>query len=93
MKVTNSANKSFNITFNGEENGSEGAISFFKARIVKKVGENNYTTTNFEIENGLTGNKTVILNENEDEFYIVLVSVPEYFSGNQNYNYSISISE
>jgi hypothetical protein len=93
VKVNNSANKSFNISFNGEENGSEGAISFFELRIVKKADENNYITTNFEIENGLTGNKTVTLNENEDEFYIVVVSVPEYFSGNQNYNYSISISE
>ena len=30
--------------------------------------------------------------DNEDEFYIVIISVPEQFTGNQTYNYSVTIS-
>jgi hypothetical protein len=45
------------------------------------------------LDNGLSGKKTISLSNDEDEFYIVVSSVPEQFSGNQNYNYSISLVE
>ncbi|MFT6722599.1 MAG: putative repeat protein (TIGR02543 family) [Flavobacteriaceae bacterium] len=93
VRISNSAGNSYNFNFIGETLGSEDASSFFEVRIVKKAGEDNYTTTNFEIDNGLTGSKTVTLNDNEEEFYVVIISVPEQFTGNQNYNYSLTISQ
>ena len=93
IKITNSAGNSYNINFKGEEFGSEGANSFFEVRIVKKSDQTNYSTVNFEIQNGLDGNQVVTLNENENEFYIVVASVPEHFTGNQNYNYTITFSD
>ena len=92
VRISNSAGNSYNFNFIGETLGSEDASSFFEVRIVKKAGEDNYTTTNFEIDNGLIGSKTLTLNDNEDEFYIVIISVPEQFTGNQTYNYSVTIS-
>jgi uncharacterized repeat protein (TIGR02543 family) len=93
VRISNSAGNSYNFNFIGDTFGSEDANSFFEVRIVKKAGEDNYTTTNFEIDNGLTGSKTVTLNDNEEEFYVVITSVPEQFTGNQNYNYSLTISQ
>ena len=91
IKISYSAGNSYNLNFNGEEFGSKGTNSFFEVRIVKKSDENNYSIVNFEIENGLDGNQVVTLNENE--FYIVVASVPEHFTGNQNYNHTITFSD
>jgi plastocyanin len=91
--VSNVSGKSFSFSFQGDASGSEGAESFFEARIVKKAGENNYSTTDFELENGLTGTHSVTLNEEEEELYIVIASVPEQFSGFQNFGYSIELVE
>lgn len=93
VKVSNVSGKSFSFSFQGDASGSEGAESFFEARIVKKAGENNYSTTDFELENGLTGTHSVTLNEEEEELYIVIASVPEQFSGFQNFGYSIELVE
>ena len=92
IKVINSANKTFEINFSGSEKGSQGANSYFENRIVTKSGDT-YSTINFNLDNGLSGKKTISLSNDEDEFYIVVSSVPEQFSGNQNYNYSISLVE
>ena len=90
IKVINSANKTFEINFSGSEKGSQGANSYFENRIVTK-SEGTYSTIDFNLDNGLSGKKTISLSNDEEEFYIVVSSVPEQFSGNQNYNYSISL--
>ena len=92
IKVTNSENKSYKINLNAESKGSNGASSYFKARIVKKSVDN-YNINEFTLnDDNITGEINVTLNENEDEFYIVIISVPEQFTGNQTYNYSVTIS-
>ena len=92
IKVKNSENKSYKINLNAESKGSNGASSYFKARIVKKSGDN-YNINEFTLnDDNITGEINVTLNENEDEFYIVIISVPEQFTGNQTYNYSLTIS-
>lgn len=92
IKVENSENKSYKINLNAESKGSNGASSYFKARIVKKSGDN-YNINEFTLnDDNITGEINVTLNENEDEFYIVIISVPEQFTGNQTYNYSVTIS-
>jgi hypothetical protein len=92
IRVFNTANKTFEIDFSGSEKGSQGASSYFENRIVIKSG-NKYSTLNFDLGNGLSGKKSITLANDEDEFYIVVASVPEQFSGNQNYNYTISLVE
>ena len=66
--------------------------------VVKEIVGMNHTMLRYMPEaardqKGIVYDAVCAMNENEDEFYIVVVSVPEYFSGNQNYNYSIKMEE
>jgi hypothetical protein len=91
VKVENSDAVTYSLSLNGETTGSEGAASHFEARVAV-VGTNGNQYINFTMSDNKNGTAEVTLSETDSLVYIVIASVPEHFTGNQTYNYTLSIA-
>ena len=93
IKLSNTSSNSFSLTFESEPTGSDGATAFFEVRIVTKDASANYNTFDVALINGQSGQQNVVLEDSVVECYLVVVSVPDFFTGNQTYNYTFTLSE
>ncbi|MFT6806940.1 MAG: hypothetical protein ACJA01_000158 [Saprospiraceae bacterium] len=92
IKINNSQAATYTFNLNGDSNGSEGAVSHFEARLViKSSNENAYDSVT--MTNATDGSITKTLTVNDTELYLVIAAVPEHWSSNQTYSYSLDITK
>ena len=80
------------ISIEGDAAGSEGAPSHFEGRLVTKtpVGHLYAPITMTSATEGTATISTSLLSE---VLYIVVVSMPEHFTGNQTYGYTVTVEQ
>jgi hypothetical protein len=90
IKIRNTEAARYSFNFHGESTGSEEAAAHFDTRVVIK---GNTDTKYFVVEmtSPLEGELTFGVEDTDSEVYFVIASVPEHFTGNQTYNYSVDI--
>lgn len=91
IKINNTQSNTLTINLTGNETGSEGASAHFEGSVVIK-GKSDTRYQNIEMANALSGTATVTIDDTDNEVYVVITSLPEHFTGNQTYNYSLEIS-
>lgn len=89
IKINLSAPASYSFLLGGQPNGSEGASSHFDARVVV-TGSNQTRYQNFEMLDALSGTATIDTLEGDTTLYVVVTAVPEHFTGNQTYSYTLN---
>ena len=79
----------FEMRIQGDAAGSEGAASYFAARVVVR-GPTGSRVEDLELGDGLNGSMSVALAAGETAF-LVVAALPEFFTGNQTYGYQYAI--
>ena len=94
IKLTNTSTteEEYTITFTGDSKGSDGATSHFEGRIIK-MGNNPTKFSNITMTTATNGEAILSLSPDDKTIFIVIASVPEYFYGNQNYDYNIILNK
>jgi len=90
IRITNTKEARYTFSLQGDKFGSEGAPSHFRARIVV-VGPNGPAYTKLSMTSAQDGLGSVKVTDLDTELYLVIASVPEHFTGNQTYGYSVRI--
>jgi len=91
VKINNAGATTYSFLINGSQFGSECANSHFEARlVVTGQGESDYIE--IKMDNAVTGRGSVTVEASDTEIFLVIASVPDHFSGNQFYDYSVVIS-
>ena len=83
---------SFRFQIAGDIIGSEGASPFFLVRAVV-MSPDGATYTDGEFVDSLNSSVTVDMSSNDSDIYFVVASIPEWFRGNQTYNYQYKIDQ
>lgn len=91
IKINNSEDATYTINLKGDKTGSEGGRAHFEARVVIKSGNRNRYES-VEMNDAFEGAIEVSVTSSDSEVYFVIAAVPEHFTGNQTYNYSLDIS-
>ncbi|MCP4758915.1 MAG: hypothetical protein GY894_01405 [Planctomycetes bacterium] len=81
---------SYTIMLTGDETGSDGAQSHLQGRIVVMTPSGPYYQT-IEMQSPTDGNLSIITPPLADELLVVVASMPEHFTGNQTYGYTLNI--
>ncbi|MEC7987577.1 MAG: hypothetical protein VX278_20590, partial [Myxococcota bacterium] len=90
MNLSEAAN--YFIVFGGDSTGSEGADSHFEVRaVVMGANETRYESLN--MSGRLVGSGSVTVEETDDVLYLVVSAVPEHFTGNQTYSYTLNVTK
>ena len=93
IRVNNTMQATYSFDFKGAKTGSEGAASFFDTRIVVQSSDKDPVYKNLAMANdGLSGQGSITVDANDYEVALVVAAVPETFTGNQNYDYSVKIN-
>jgi hypothetical protein len=83
INTTQSASYSFEF---------EGDASFFVGRIVK-MSKNGPVYSDMTMTSSLSGTANVAVTEDDSSVFLVLASVPEFFTSYQHYSYKVKISK
>ncbi|MEN1785406.1 MAG: DUF6055 domain-containing protein [Bacteroidota bacterium] len=92
IKLSNLPTGTLRMALEGNSSGSKGATSHFEGRIVAK-SESGFTYQEITMADSHTGAQAVLITPETQELFIIVAAVPEHFTGNQTYPYSISISQ
>ena len=86
---TADADGTYEFAIEGDADGSEGAASFFAARVLVR-GPDVSRVEGVDLPDGRVGSAAVTLATGETA-YLVVAAVPEFFTGNQTYGYKYRI--
>ena len=89
-KINNSEKAQYQFYLKGQEAGEQGDRATFRGRIVVKTGDA-IKYLNMEMDDLINGSITYDAEKEDEEIYLVIVSVPESFRGNQKFRYQIKI--
>lgn len=89
-KIKNSSACRYSFRLKGDGNGSEGAPSEFRGRVVVRTGSlaKQY---NLRMPDATSGMKTVRVKSTDAEVYLIVAATPHHFTGNQVYSYEVAI--
>lgn len=89
-KIKNSADGSYTFTLKGDPQGSDGAPSDFRGRIVVRTG---LSARQYELKmtDSTHGRKRLKVKAEDAEVYLIVAATPEFFNGNQTYSYEVKI--
>ena len=90
VKVNLSSAAQYTLLLGGQPNGSEGALAHFEGRVVIE-GSNGVRYHSFDMLDSISGTANVETLAGDSALYIVVAAVPEHFTGNQNYSYTLNI--
>jgi hypothetical protein len=83
----------WHIEFAGESQGSLGANARFEVRVAVIEGNGRHIFYSVPLKDFQNGNFSFETSAEVQEFYVTVASVPEHFTGNQNYPYAIKIMQ
>ena len=90
IKIDNTQAADYTFNLAGDATGSEGAASHFEARVViMEPGGPRYETVT--IADNLNGSKTVSLTAADSQVFLVVMAVPDHFTGFQNYGFTLDV--
>ena len=90
VKINLSEAASFQLLLGGQPQGSEGAEAHFEGRIVIE-GESGVRYQNIDMLDSLSGTASVETMADDTVLYVIVAAVPEHFTGNQTYTYTLNI--
>ena len=91
FQITNAAAATYTFELDGDETGSEAAAASFDGRVVV-VNDGGNSFHSLSMTNDQDGVLSVEVGVDDGEIYLIVVSVPQHFSGNQTYSYRVRIS-
>ena len=91
VKIDNTESSTYTFIINGDPVGSQNAESHFEGRIVT-VTNDKVDYHSIDMDSSLNGTKSVDITIDTSEIYLVIVSVPEYFTSYQTYGYEVEIT-
>jgi hypothetical protein len=86
IRITNSHAARYTLSIDGDANGTEGAPSHFMGRVVVMSADGPVYSA-LDMTDPLHGSGTVDVTNTDSDVFLVIVSVPEQFSGYQRYGY------
>lgn len=90
-KIKNSEDAWYQFELQGDSLGSDGASAEFKGRVVVKNGSS-ISYHDLEMQDLLKGNLSLRAEADEEEIYLLIVSTPLCFRGNQKFSYQVKIT-
>lgn len=90
IKIANNQTGTYSFNLQGDATGSEGATSNLESRIVIK-GVNGTRYLDVTMADATSGSATVQVDATDNEVFLVIAAVPAHFSGNQTYDYTVTI--
>ena len=88
IRISHEQAGSYTFSLDGDVTGSEGAPSHFEARVVvMEPGGPRFES--MHMLNARDGQLSVFADASASEVFVVIVSAPEQFTGNQDYGYSL----
>ena len=91
VKINISEAANYLIVFGGDSQGSEGAQSHFEARVVV-MDSNGARYQDVDMSGALVGTTEIAVQDTDTALYVVMAAVPEHFTGNQIYGYTLDIT-
>ena len=96
IKINNSANATYEFEMNSNTTNHFEMVptyTYFDGRVVIMDTSRNARYLNFNMDSAmyLQGNASVTVTTNDVEIYFVVVAMPEFFEGNQVYDYEFTI--
>ena len=90
IKINNTAAAKYTFVLSGDGQGSEGADAHFAGRIVV-MGATGPQYTEVNMSGSRNGMGAVDVLSSDTSVFLVVAAVPEHFSGNQTYGYTVQI--
>jgi hypothetical protein len=91
FKIENSSEGFYSFDLKGDKQGSAGAAAEFRGRLVVKSG-NSVKTHRLAMSSATDGKIRIKVKTSDAELYLIVVSTPRFFKGNQTYSYQIKIN-
>ena len=92
FNINNTETATYHFELEGNATGSQGAASFFLGRLVV-MSNDNPVYLDMTMKSALSGKATVSVKPEDSSLFLTVVSVPEFFSGNQPYGYQVKITK
>ena len=92
VKINLSETANYLIVVEGDTQGSSGAQSHFEARAVV-MGANGTRYQDVDMSGRLAGMAEVAVADGDTALFVVISAVPEHFTGNQTYGYTLNITK
>ncbi|MBT5426966.1 MAG: T9SS type A sorting domain-containing protein [Bacteroidetes bacterium] len=89
-KIENSQRADYTFDLKGDSHGRDGDLASFKGRIVVKK-DNSVSYYDMDMLNLTDGSFTYKANPDDEEVYLVIISTPVSFRGNQKFFYQVKI--
>ncbi|MEM7587231.1 MAG: hypothetical protein AAF560_27825 [Acidobacteriota bacterium] len=89
IRIANTTAGQFGFQLDGDATGSEGAGSHFEGRIVI-LGPDGPRFETLNMTDAQNGQHTTFVDADVTEVFVVVASVPEHFTGNQTYGYTLN---
>ena len=90
VKVNLSSPGSYTVLLGGQPTGSEGATAHFEGRVVIE-GATGVRYQSIDMLDAISGTASVDTFADDSTLYFVIAAVPEHFTGNQTYPYTLNI--
>jgi len=92
FNINNTETATYQFELEGDATGSQGASSFFLGRVVV-MSNKGPTYSPMTMTSSLSGTATVSVKPKNPSLFLVVASVPEFFSSYQHYGYQVKISK
>ena len=92
FNINNTETATYHFELEGNATGSDGAASFFLGRLVV-ISKDNPVYSEMTMRSALSGTATVSVKPEDSSLFLIVVSVPEFFSGHQHFGYKVKITK
>merc|ERR1712142_47039 len=92
FNINNTQTATYQFELEGDAAGSQGAPSFFLGRVVV-MSSSGPDYSDMTMTSGLSGTATVSVKPKHKSLFLVVASVPEFFSSYQHYGYKVRITK
>lgn len=89
-KINNNQDATYSFQLKGDKVGSEGAEAAFRGRIVVRTGKESRVEP-LKMTSDTDGSGQVSVKASDAAVYLLVVSTPRFFRGNQTYSYEVLI--
>jgi len=90
VRIRNDSSATFDFELTADPAGSMGAASHFEGRVVVQ-GRTKVTYVPLTMSSATQGSASVVVTAEDALVYLIVVSAPEHFAGNQTYGYAYQI--
>ena len=92
MRILTSEAATYSFELEGDAQGSEGAAAHFEGRLVV-LGGAEAIHSELTMSGDRDGSGSVDVDGGDSEILLIIAAVPEHFTGNQSFGYSVRIAK